>query len=53
MQLQVQGSMNEDVASCIARIANIQHQFGDILQAIEHQTKAIVLQERLLGLDHP
>jgi len=53
MLLQVTGATNEEVATCITNIASIQFKFGDFLQAIELQTKAIVLQERLLGIDHP
>lgn len=45
--------MNREVAACLSQIASMQFKFGDYLQAIEIQTKAIVLQERLLGLDHP
>ena len=45
--------MTEEVADCITAIAGVQHKFGDSLQAIELQTKAIVLQERLLGVEHP
>lgn len=53
MLLQITGAMNEEVARCITNIASIQFKFGDFLQAIELQTKAIVLQERLLGVEHP
>lgn len=45
--------MSEDAATCIVQIAAIQFKFGDFLQAIELQTRAIVLLERILGLDHP
>jgi len=45
--------MTEDVATCIIQIASIQFKFGDFLQAIELQTRSIVLLERLFGLDHP
>ena len=51
--LQISGPMSEEVATCITQIASIQFKFGDFLQAIELQTRAIVLLERLLGLDHP
>ena len=51
--LQVSGPVNEEVASCIANIAQIQFKLGDFLQAIELLSKAIILQEKLLGLDHP
>lgn len=51
--LQIGGPMTEEVATCIIQIAAIQFKFGDFLQAIELQTRAIVLLERLLGLDDP
>lgn len=41
--LQITGAMNEEVASSISSIASIQFKFGDFLQAIELQSKAIVL----------
>ena len=53
MTLQISGPMNEEVATCLSNIASIQFKLGDFLQAIELQTKVIVLQERLIGLDHP
>lgn len=45
--------MNKEVAGCISKLASIQYKFGDFLQAIELQTKSIILQERVLGYDHP
>ena len=51
--LQITGPMNPEVASCIAKMANIQYKFGDYLQAIELQTKSIIIQEKLLGFDSP
>ncbi len=45
--------MTKEVATCIIKIAAIQFRYGDFLQAIELQTRAIVLLERLLGLDDP
>ena len=50
--LNVSGPINENVATCIANIAQIQFKLGDFLQAIELLSKAIILQEKLLGLDH-
>lgn len=35
MLLQITGSMNEEVASCITNIAGIQFKLGDFLAAIE------------------
>jgi len=45
--------MNKEVAASIAKLASIQFKFGDFLQAIDLQTKSIVIQERTLGRDHP
>jgi len=51
--MQINGSMNAEIASCISKMANIQYKFGDYLQAIELQTKSIVIQEKVLGFDSP
>lgn len=53
MLLQATGAMTEDVAACITKMANIQYRFRDSLQAIELQTKALIIQEKLLGHDDP
>jgi hypothetical protein len=41
--LQITGPMNREVAACISKLASIQFKFGDFLQAIELQTKSIIL----------
>jgi hypothetical protein len=51
--LQITGAMNNDVASCISKMANIQYKLGDYLQAIELQSKSIIISEKLFGYDHP
>ena len=51
--LQIIGPMHHEVAACISKMANIQYKFGDFLQAIELQTKSIIIQEKLLGYDSP
>lgn len=35
--------MNKEVAACIGKLASIQFKFGDFLQAIDLQTKSIIL----------
>jgi len=45
--------MNADVAQCISKMANIQYKLGDYLQAIELQSKSIIISEKLWGYDHP
>jgi len=51
--LQVTGAMNPEVANCITKMANIQYKMGDYLQAIELQTKSVIIQEKILGYDDP
>ena len=41
--LQVTGAMTEEVAACITKMANIQYRYRDCLQAIELQTKALII----------
>ena len=45
--------MNQDIAASIAKMANIQNRLGDLFQAIELQTKSLIIQEKLLGFDSP
>jgi len=45
--------MQIDIAQCIIKMANIHFKSEDALQAIELQTKALVILERILGLDNP
>jgi protein TIF31 len=51
--LQINGAINSDVASCISKMANIQYKLGDYLQAIELQSKSLIIQEKLHGYDSP
>ena len=41
--LQITGAINSDVASCISKMANIQYKLGDYLQAIELQSKSLII----------
>jgi hypothetical protein len=43
--------MNPDVAKSITKMANIQYKMGDYLQAIELQTKSIIIWEKISGYD--
>jgi protein TIF31 len=51
--MQIGGPMQVDIAQCIIKMAAIHFKSEDILQAIEFQTKAIIILERLLGLENP
>jgi protein TIF31 len=53
VSMQVGGPMQVDIAQCIIKMAAIHYKTEDVLQAIEMQTKAIIILERILGLDNP
>ena len=45
--------MTEEVAASVTKMANIQYKYRDCVQAIKLQSKAIVIQEKVLGFDDP
>lgn len=51
--MQVTGPLNDDIASNIQKMANIQYKLGDLLTAVELMTKSIIIKEKVLGFDHP
>lgn len=53
LSMQIYGPVSIEICNTIKRLANLNSKFMELLQAIEMQTKAIVLAERLLGVDHP
>lgn len=52
VHLQITGPMNQEVAACISKMANIQYKLGDYLQAIELQSKSLIIQEKILGYEN-
>lgn len=53
LSMQIYGPVSIEIAHSLRRLANLHSKFMEFLQAIEMQTKSIVLTERLLGPDHP
>lgn len=51
--MQLTGPMNIEITKALQKMGSIQFQLGDFLQAIELQTKVIILQEKMLGFDSP
>ena len=51
--MQIYGPMNTEIAQCMKRLGSMHIKWNDMHQAIEMQTKAIILSERLVGRDHP
>lgn len=60
INLQISGPINKEAATCLSMLASIHFKFGEITnyifscnQAIQLQTKAVVLYEKLFGKIHP
>lgn len=51
--MQVSGPMNTDTATSIQKMANVQYRLSDYLTAIELMAKSLIIQEKVLGVDHP
>ncbi len=49
---QVFGPMHPDSAACYGALAMVCYHAMDYAQAVEHQQRAVVISERVLGLDH-
>jgi len=49
---QVYGPMHPDTATCYAQIAMVLYHANDTEQAVLHQKKVVIINERVLGLDH-
>lgn len=48
---QVYGPLHKETAACYQNLALVLYQAKDVLQAIEYQHKAVIISERLSGLD--
>lgn len=49
---QVHGPLHQDAGSCESNLAMVRYSAQDLPMAIAHQTRAVVINERVLGLDH-
>jgi len=49
---QVYGPMHRDTAHCYSNLGTVLFHAKDFAQALDHQQKATVINERVLGLDH-
>ncbi|XP_028396427.1 clustered mitochondria protein homolog [Dendronephthya gigantea] len=50
---QVYGPLHGDIAVCYRQIARLYYMADDAIQAVLHQRKAVVVCERIYGIDHP
>ncbi|XP_034538961.1 clustered mitochondria protein homolog [Notolabrus celidotus] len=47
------GVLHEDVCVCLRLLGRISYIFGDYVNALSHQEKAVMSSERVQGIDHP
>ncbi|CAI2365697.1 unnamed protein product [Moneuplotes crassus] len=52
INLQVSGPINKEAVICLSQLANIHFKFGDYNQAVQLQTKCVILSEKLFGKIH-
>jgi protein TIF31 len=53
INLQISGPINKEASSCLAQLSNIHFKFGDYNQAVQLQTKCVILSEKIYGKIHP
>ncbi|KAF7697343.1 hypothetical protein HF521_005761 [Silurus meridionalis] len=49
----VYGALHQDVCICLRLLGRIYYILGDYAEALSHQQKAVLISERVLGIDHP
>ncbi|XP_076363788.1 clustered mitochondria protein homolog isoform X2 [Tachypleus tridentatus] len=49
----VYGVMHPEIAQCLRMLARLNYIMGDHTEAIEYQQKAVLMSERVNGIDHP
>ena len=50
---QVYGPLHQDIVICYRAIARIHYLADDAVQAVSFQKKAVIVAERIYGIDHP
>ncbi|XP_019646711.1 PREDICTED: clustered mitochondria protein homolog isoform X1 [Branchiostoma belcheri] len=49
----VYGAMHPEIAACLRTLARLNYILGDPVEALNNQQKAVLMSERVLGIDHP
>lgn len=49
----VYGAMHPEIAQCLRMLARLNYIMGDHVEAMEYQQKAVLMSERVNGIDHP
>ena len=49
----VYGAMHPEIAACARLLARLNYIMGDYGEALVYQQRAVLMSERVLGIDHP
>uniref|UniRef100_A0A8C1MQ81 Clustered mitochondria protein homolog n=1 Tax=Cyprinus carpio TaxID=7962 RepID=A0A8C1MQ81_CYPCA len=49
----VYGALHQDVCICLRLLGRIHYILGDYAEALSHQQRAVLISERVLGIEHP
>lgn len=49
----VYGAMHVEICACLRLLARLNYILGDYLEALSNQQKAVLMSERVLGIEHP
>ncbi|KAK2873015.1 hypothetical protein Q8A67_022912 [Cirrhinus molitorella] len=49
----VYGALHQDVCICLRLLGRIHYILGDYVEALSHQQRAVLISERVLGIEHP
>lgn len=49
----VYGAMHPEIAQCLRMIARLNYVMGEHAEAMAYQQKAVLMSERVNGIDHP
>ncbi|XP_077051857.1 clustered mitochondria protein homolog isoform X4 [Siphateles boraxobius] len=49
----VYGALHQDVCVCLRLLGRIHYILGDYAEALSHQQRAVLISERVLGIEHP
>lgn len=49
----VYGAMHPEICTCLRLLARLNYIMGDYAEAMAQQQKAVLMSERVFGIDHP
>lgn len=49
----VYGAMHPDISACLRLLARLNYIMGEYAEALSYQQRAVLMSERVLGIDHP